>query len=192
MSPLLITYVCLFTVGFVFIVGAFVFGDSHDADHDHDFGGHDHDGNEAEDDNSMSPSVFSTKVIAFFLMGFGLAAAFSHLNVSGETTSVLKVSIDVMLGLAGGVILGWIGWLVIRGLLRQQAHSNFHIERWVGVKSHLTLIAEGQNCGEISATVDGQLRSLDVRSENGERLPTGTYVEVLRVDGQVGVVRKCS
>jgi len=197
MATALIVYLCMFIVGFVLIIGAFIFGGEHDTDHDvghdfghdHDVGGHDHG---ADGEDTLSPSVFSTKVMAFFLMGFGLGAAISHLLVSGEEVTAAKVMIDLIFGLLGGFALGWIGWWIIKIFMKQTADSNFKIERWVGVEAPLNLTINQENCGEMSASVDGQLRSLDVRSEDGSIIKTGTRVKVIRVDGQIGIVRKVS
>lgn len=181
MSGFVIFYLCVFMVGFVFVIGSFVFDGEHDADHDHDFS-----------DETMSPSVFSTKVISLFLMGFGLAAALSHYYVSKNIAFSNAMLIDIVIGVFGGIALGALGWWIIKIFMSQQAHSNFNIQSWVGIKSQTTLTTQGLDCGELSATVSGQLRSLDIRSENGEKIPTGTYVEVIRVDGQIGIVRKCN
>lgn len=184
----LIVYLCMFAAGFVFLIGAFVLGVEHDGDHDM---GHDHDhDHEGADKDSPSPSIFSVKVISCFLMGFGLGATFSHVFVTADEGHQLKYAVDLLLGLIGGFAIGYLGWLIIKIFLGQQANANFSLKSWVGVEAPLNLTIQTTSCGEMTANVDGQTRSLDVRSEDGSVIQTGTLVKVIRVDGQIGIVRK--
>ncbi len=73
----------------IILVGSFIFGHDHDvgADHDHDFGGdHDHDHGGGQ---SSPVSIFSVKVIAMFLTGFGgtgwLASSYYGLGPAAAT-----------------------------------------------------------------------------------------------------------
>ena len=188
MATALILYLCLFTAGFVFLIAGFIFGGEHDGDHDHD---HDHDSDDGDDGKgSLSPSVFSFKGIACFLIGFGLGATLSHFFVSGEDVTSLKVFLDTLFGVLGGFAFGYCGWLIIKLFMSQTAHSNFSVKCWIGVEAPLTLTIQGETCGEMQAAVDGQIRSLDVRAEDGGVIKTSTLVRVIRVDGQIGIVRK--
>ncbi len=187
MSVTLIIYLSIFGVGFVFLVVSFLSGLDHDVDVDHEI---DHPGELSAD--TMSPSYFSMKVISCFLMGVGLGATASRIWITGPEPLMWKYAVDLAIGLIGGFIEGYLGWKIIKLLLSQQGNTTYTVESFVGKRCQVTAGVVANGTGEISATINGVLRSLDVKSESGQEIKVGTQVEVLSISGSIGIVRPVS
>lgn len=184
MTTAMMVYLCMFAVGFMILLFGFILGGDHEAgaDADHDIGGGDH------GDDTMGPSVFSLKVIACFLIGFGGGAlinnGYSHLGAGGG----LGVIADVLCGCLGGFIMAALGYALIRAMWSQQGNSNFSLNDCVGKSGALTLGIPENGTGEMTLEVKGVNRALDVRSDSGQAIKTGTLVKIVRIDGVVGRV----
>src|SRR5215471_3843542 len=94
---------------FIIVAGSFLFG--HDTDGGHDIS-HDVDGGDAE----PTISFFSSKVLGTLLMGFGAAGAIAR----NYELSYLSSS---LIGLAFGILLGGLMYLVLGVFYKQQASS---------------------------------------------------------------------
>ncbi|GEM_PF-6383655 len=184
MDTIGIAYLVVFLIGFVFLVISFLFGSfSADGDVGHVDGvdlGH----------ADASPGVFSIKVMACFLVGFGAAALVSHYWVTAVMPGLSKFPIDMTFGLAGGAGVGWVGWKIIGFFLSQQGFADVRSADFVGTVATLTLGIQEGGTGEISFIHKGQRISLDVREENGQPLAVGTKVIVVSMAGSVGIVHK--
>src|SRR6266576_1290218 len=107
-------FISIAIAAFIIAVGSFLFGHDHDFDHDHDHdAGHgDHGGVSGE----ATISIFSTKVIATLLMGFGAAGAIAvHYGASTLVASLV--------GLGCGVALGGVMYFILELIYRQQCDS---------------------------------------------------------------------
>lgn len=178
MTTAMTIYLCMFAIGFVFLAISFGFG--FDFEIDHEIPGGDH----GVGDHSDSPSIFSAKVISCFLMGFGAFASIGDAFISqNNMDSGSKFVLAGLVGIVGGFLMGYIGWLIIKLFLGQQGNSNYSLEMFIGMKAQLSVpISEG-GIGEISCNLRGQRRSLDVRSTDGKAIMAGTMVEVIQVTG---------
>jgi hypothetical protein len=188
MDMLMTVYLCVFLAGFVFLIVSFLFGfEGLNVEHHIDFTGHDV-------DNTISPSFFSAKVMACFLVGFGMGAIVSHSWISSWVIQQrqiigLGIFIDGVFGLLSGIIIGFCAWSIIKFFLSQQSSSLFTNEKFVGLKAPLRVGIPQQGTGEITIEIEGQVRSLDVQSENGCQIVSGTNVEIIRISGNVGIVK---
>jgi len=110
-------FICIALVGLVFLIISAIFG-GHEMEHEVHFEhglevGADSD---SDSDSAGGPSPFSFRVISIFLCGFGAIGAITRsYGVSYEICSLL--------GLAGGLLFGFFGWLLIRGFWKNQASS---------------------------------------------------------------------
>jgi hypothetical protein len=189
MDTATMVYLCVFAAGFVFLLVSFLCGiENIGADHHLDISHCDSDGQ----DYTINPSFFSAKVIACFLVGVGMGAIVSHSWLTpGIKIYGLGYFIDMVTGLVAGLILGHGGWWIVKFFLSQQASSVFSNDKFIGVKVPLRVGMPKHGTGEISAELDGQIRSLNVRSEDGRPIISGTEVEVVRISGSVGIVSVC-
>ncbi len=187
MSTVLIVYLSIFFGGLTFIIVSFIAGLDHSVEIGHDM---EHPGDVGAE--TMSPSFFSMKVISCFLMGVGLGATASHVWITASLPVMSKYPIDLVFGLAGGFAEGWLGWKIIKLFLSQQGSSNYTIDSFVGRHCQVTNTIAVNGIGEISGTINGVLRSLDVKSESGSEIKAGTMVEVISISGSIGIVRPVS
>lgn len=143
-------------------------GDSADIEVDGDTGG---------DSSSSTDASFTVLTVqgltAFFLFG-GLAglAASSQGGVGGALSSLIAVVVGVA-GMFGSA------WLV-RALLGLQSTGTLDIKNTIGCQGTVYLTVRSVAGGQIQLEVQEKLRSFDAVCAEGEEIPTGTLVRVLR------------
>lgn len=174
----MLVFIAIAIGAFVLIAGSFLFGGDHDTDHDSGDAGHEF---SAEHDATIS--VFSTKVLATFLMGFGAAGALGmHYGANQLTASLI--------GAVCGLLLGALMYLVLGLFYRQQASSLVATSSTTGHSGTVTVtIAEG-GLGEVSLCVDGQYNTYSAASKDGREIAKGQMVRVVRTLGSQLVVEK--
>jgi membrane protein implicated in regulation of membrane protease activity len=171
-------FISIALAGFIVVAGTFLFGHDHDAGHDHG-GGHD----AGASDSEATISVFSGKVLATLLMGFGAAGAIARNYDLGYLNSSL-------IGLLCGVLLGALMYLVLGLFYKQQASSLVSTSSAVGCTGRVTLaIPEGAQ-GEVGIQLDGQYCSFLASSSDGHPLAKGQSVRVVKTIGSELVVEK--
>src|SRR5437867_3357295 len=123
----MIIFVSLAVAAFIIVGGSFLFG------HDHDVG-HDHDASHDVDSGSAEPtiSIFSTKVMATLVMGFGAAGAIAvHYGANYITASLI--------GVLSGAALGGLMYLVLELFYQQQCSSLVPTSAAVGTTGSVTV-----------------------------------------------------
>lgn len=189
MSTAIVVYLCFFLAGFLFLLISFLFGAGHDSEMDHDPTWEEvADGHEVSD-QTISPSIFSAKVAACFLIGFGLGATISYYWLSDAMLGARRYFLDSLCGLMGGLIVGYLGWLIIKTIMSQQGSYQFTLDKLVGARAVLSVSIPPNGIGELVHVLDGQRRVLDVRTPDGSPLPHGTLVEVVGISGSHGLVK---
>lgn len=160
----------VFIVSVIVSLGAFIFG--HDGDH----GGGDHGG------DSM-PSVFSMRVISLFLVGF------SGVGMMAYYAWNLSPGISTLLGIVFGLILGGIGYAFVVFFHKQQANSMVQTQEYIGVTGRVTIAIPQGGTGEISVTVNNQLRSIFAITADGSPLPEGRPAKIVSMAGGTATVQ---
>ena len=173
MSVSTIVYLSILGAGFVLLL-AMAFGGDGDSDFDTDGG---------------SPNFFSMKVISCFLVGFGAMAIVSSFWITYAMAAKQKMAFDLGLGLIGGIIMGVIGWSVFNFFLSQQASYRVTQQEFIGKRANLRVGVPADGLGEIFIEHAGRNQTVDVKSESGEAIASGTRVEVVSVSGNIGFVK---
>jgi len=171
-----IVFVALFVFSAVFALGAFVFG--HGADHD---GGLDH-GLDHGGVEGM-PSIFSTRVISLFLLGFSGAGILAHYVWEAS------IGLSSIIGLGAGAVLGGLAYGIIVLFCYEQASSLTSPDEYIGLSGRVSGTIPQGGTGEISVVVKGQLRTLFAVTEDGMTLAEGKPVRILRVAGGTATVK---
>lgn len=177
-------FVALALAGFIFLAGAFIFGHDfdHDIDHDvggHDFGGHDvgHDADHgAEGESGGTISIFSFKVIATFVMGFGAAGAVAYHYGLGNGISSLA-------GIGTGFCLAMLMYGLLLLFVKQQSSSVISNNALIGHIGTVTLAIDKGSLGEVGLSVGGQYLTYSARAVDDIALVKGAQVRVLSVVG---------
>ena len=172
-------FVALGLAGFLLVAGAFLFGHDHDHDFSHDVD-HSHDLSHGEAGRQPSIGIFSTKILATFVMGFGAAGAIArHIQYDYLWSSGV--------GVAAGVCLGFIMWALMNFIVQQQASSVTDVRDLVGADAAVTVAIEPGSLGEIGLQTEMGYANFPARSrtclEKGQRVRvTDASTNVLTVE----------
>jgi hypothetical protein len=119
-------------------------------------------------------NFFSLQSIAGFFTMFGLVGmGLLQLNV-------LEVW-SLMGALAAGLFTAWATSMIFISMQRLQSDGTMKIENAVGQQATVYLTIPEKGTGVINVTVQGNLRTLDAVSQNGQKIPTGAIVKVVGV-----------
>lgn len=174
----MLVFASIAIAAFIIVAGSFLFG--HDHDHDHDA---DHDHPDVDTGGDATISIFSTKVLGTFVMGFGAAGSIATYYGLGNLGASL-------VGLLFGGLLGGLMLLVVNVFYRQQASSLVPTSSAVGHTGNVTVsIAEGST-GEVSVSVDGQYCTYSATSSDGNPIAKGQSVRVVKTLGSHLIVEK--
>ena len=137
-------FVSIAIVGFLFVAGAVIFGHG-DLDHSMDHAV-DHGGGDGADGTI---SIFSTRVIATFVMGFGATGAIARINDASYLVSSL-------IGAGSGIVLAALMYAILFVLVKEQSTSVISTSDLVGAKGQVTVPIEGGRAGEVGISFRGQ------------------------------------
>jgi membrane protein implicated in regulation of membrane protease activity len=166
----MLIFATIFGVGFLLLIISLIFG--HDFDHDVD-SGIDHDG---------GPSIFSVKMISLLMVGFG-AGSFGVRATSNAT--MLQASIA---GIGGAVIIGAVGYAIIRAFYTSQASSTITNQDIVGCEATLIDAISQSGNGQVSCILKGREMTYLARSSDGQSIARGTPVRIISRSGNVVTV----
>ena len=172
-------FVSIAIAAFIIVAGSFIFGHDHDAGHDHGGEGHDAAGGDSE----PTISVFSAKVIATLLMGFGAAGAIARHYELGYLPASL-------IGLFCGLGLAGVMYMVLALFYNQQASSLVATSSAVGSSGRVTVSISESGQGEVGLQMDGQYCTFLASSEDGHPIAKGQPVKVTKTLGSQVVVVK--
>ena len=175
----MLIFVALAVVGLIWLIFSLLFGHDHEIEHEV---GVDHDTDHDMTNDAPTISMFSTKVIATFLMAFGAAGSIARYNDVGMMGSSLW-------GLGSGLILSSIMYMLLALLYRQQANSIISTKNAVGKIGNVTVTISQYSIGEVGVTIDGSYLTYTAKSQDGSEILRGRTVEVVAVAGSELMVR---
>lgn len=124
-------------------------------------------------DADVGGGVFSTPVLGAFLAAFGFGGA---LILYTADTGVVAAAFG---GLASGVVVGGIAYLIVRSLVNMPTDENVRTVDMVGVTGTVVTRIPPGGLGEVTVRHAGQLLKLSARSEH--ELQGGTPVVITAV-----------
>jgi membrane protein implicated in regulation of membrane protease activity len=176
----MLIFICITVAGLILLIGGSLFG------HDHDAGGHDGHldaGHDVAGDAEPTVSIFSLKVIGTFIMGFGAGGAIA-VQYGADPLAASAV------GLASGVLIGLLMYLVMRLIYGQQSTSIIATESAVGHVGTVTVSIASDGLGEVDLDLHGQHRSFLARAAAPITIARGRQVTVVRTVGSQLVVEE--
>lgn len=164
-------FATIFGVGFVVLILSLIFGSDAEveADADADHGGH-------------GPSVFSVKMIALLMVGFG-AVSF---GVRASTDATMFMS--SMAGVGGAIVVGAIGYVIIRAFYASQESSTVTDADIIGCNANLIDAIVEAGTGQVACVIRGREITYLARSKDGASINRGVPVRVLSKTGNVVTV----
>ena len=154
---------------------SFIFGHDGDSDSGADHG--------ADHGSAGMPSVFSMRVISLFLLGF------SGVGMVAYYAWGCGVGVSTALGLVFGVILGGLGYGVIVFFHKQQANSMIQPNEYIGLTGRISGAIPQGGTGQISVTVNNQLRTIFAATSDGSALAEGKSAKILSITGGTATVQ---
>jgi membrane-bound ClpP family serine protease len=170
-------FVAIALAGFIVVAGAFLFGHDHDLGHDfsHDFS------HDAGPDVHGIISIFSTRVIFTFIMGFGAAGAIARAYGADNLIASL-------IGVAAGIILAALMYGVMLLFIEQQASSVICSDALLGCTGTVTVPIDKDAVGEIGVSASGEYRTYTARAQGAGPLQKGRTVRIIGMTGSVVTV----
>lgn len=171
-----LTFICILLAGFVYVALLGLFGGhGHDHDASGGHGGH-HGPGDHPAEHTPTVSLFSPRIIALFMVGFGAAGFLATHQGKGLLFSTASAVL-------GGVVLGFIAWGMLTLLYSQQSDSTVQSSTVVGTTATVSTEIPADGMGEVNATVSGQVVQYWARATGGEPLPVGAQVRILSIAG---------
>ena len=173
----MLVFIAIAIASFIVLASSFLFGHDHDTEHvdvDHGVDGHD-----------IEPTIsfFSMKVLGTLTMGFGAAGAIARSYGADYLVSSL-------IGLASGVALSGVMYLILTLIYRQQSSSVVQTSSAVGQTGIVQTGISGEKLGEVSLTIGGQYVTYLAKSARGKDIPKGHTVKVVGLVGSQLVVEE--
>jgi membrane protein implicated in regulation of membrane protease activity len=147
-------------------------------------GDHDTSGLDSAGDLAHGPGFFSLKTISLFMVGTGLAGALAA-TYSGGVTFFAS-----LLAVLSGLFLGWVGYLFLKVVYRQQASSLIKDDDLIGLQAHVSVAIPAQGLGQVSCVVKSKRVYQEARSKSGRAIQEGTTVYISDVQNGVVIVQK--
>jgi membrane protein implicated in regulation of membrane protease activity len=174
----MIIFIAIAVAGFILASGGFIFGHDHDVGH-----GIDHGIDHGDAASEHTVSIFSMKVIATLLMGFGAAGAIAKY----EGLEYLASSgVGVLFGLVLSAIM--YGFLCL--IAKQQGSSLFPTSSLIGSSGTVTVPIDEGCAGEVGVTYRGNYSNYTARSVDGKPVPKGIGVRIVKAEGSHLIVKK--
>lgn len=170
----MLIFATIFGIGFTILIFSLIFG--HDVEADADIDG--------DVDSGNGPSIFSVKMIALLMVGFGA------LSFGVRATSDATMLVSSMAGVGGAAAVGAIGYFIIRAFYTSQTSSTITDRDIIGsLATLIDTIPENGN-GQVSCVIRGREITFLARSQNGKKIERGTPVKVLSKTANMVVVEK--
>ena len=154
-------FATIFGIGFLILIFSLIFGHDVDTDFDHDF------------DHGGGPSVFSVKMISLLMVGFGA------LSFGVRATTEATMFVSSMAGVGGAVVIGGIGYAIIRAFYSSQASSTITDDDIIGSMATLIDAIPENGNGQISCILRGREITFLARSKDGKAVSRGSSVKVV-------------
>lgn len=175
-------FVAIAIAAFIIMAGGFLLGHDHDFDHsiDHDLGDASH---EAGVDSHGVIGIFSMRVIATFVMGFGAAGAIGlHYGMGYPLASLI--------GVAAGMVLAALMYGIMLLFIEQQASSITPTDSLVGCTGTVTVPIDKDSMGEVGVSLGGEYHTFSARATACGPLGKGSAVRIVAVSGSILTVDK--
>jgi membrane-bound ClpP family serine protease len=170
----MVIFATIFGIGFTILIFSLIFGQDVDADADID----------GDVDGGHGPSIFSVKMIALLMVGFGSLS----FGVRATTDSTMFVS--SMVGIGGAVAVGAIGYFIIRAFYASQSSSTITDRDIVGSTATIIDAIPEKGNGQISCIIRGREITFLARSQDGRTIERGAPVRVISKTANVVMVEK--
>jgi hypothetical protein len=162
-------------IGFLFLIVSFLFGEMFG----HDVG--DHGGDVHGDVHGVG--FLNSRVLSVFITAFGgFGAIGAHLGY--------RVEASTGLGLAGGLVFGFIIYVFARFLYGQQASSGIGTGELIGRTAQISVAIPEGGLGQVRCALGETVVEKIARTVDGKAIPIHTSVTIESIVGETVLVRR--
>ena len=172
----MIVFATIFGIGFLILLFSLIFGHDTDVSVDADVSG------DLGGDVSHGPSVYSAKIVALLMVGFG-ATGFGFKVTTDWST--FQVS---MAGIAGALFMGVLGYIVLRMFYASQASSTINDSDVLGRDANVIDAIHGNEYGQVTCIIMGREITFLARTGDGTTVPRNTPVRIVSKSGNIVTV----
>ncbi len=166
----MLIFVTIFAVGFIILLFSLIFGGHGDVDVHGDV-------SDLVESDVHGPSIFSVKMVALFMVGFG------GVGFGMCATTDVEMWVASAAGVGGAAVIGVIGYLIIAAFYASQASSTITDADIIGERATLLdAITEGGN-GQVVCIIRGREMTYLARSADGQPIERGTPVRITSKTG---------
>ena len=174
----MVVFIILACFGFFFLVLSLILGEIFDFAHEVAI---EHDVSFDHGTDLSVPSIFSTRIIAAFITGFGASGAIA----SYYHQSLLSCS---LIGLGFGLITAGIVYAVVSVMYKQQAGSGVTMAEMVGMSATVSVANPKDGFGQVTLVIKGSQVEQFARSADGEAIKHGVSVKIDKFVGDRFIV----
>lgn len=169
----MLVFATIFGIGFLLLIFNLLFGGDVADDVDGDGG-----------DAGDGPSILSVRMLALLMVGFG-AVSFGMSATTEATMFVCSMG-----GVGGAVVVGAIGYVILRAFYSSQASSTVTDADVIGKTANLIDSISENGTGQIAAVVRGREMTYLARSHDGQPIPKGAPVRIVSKVGNTVTVER--
>lgn len=180
MTTLEILYIIFAAVGAIYLGFSLLTGS--DAEVDLDVGDADFDISDAESATD-SPSLFSLRTVATFLLGFGVAGIVTTFNDKTMTVQLLS-------GFGTGFGISLLYFLVMKGMYSMQGDSGTSTQSLIGKIAYITTPTTSSGISQVKVDLNGSTHEYTARSADGEKFKMNDKVKIISAGAGTVTVEK--
>ena len=127
--------------------------------------------------------------VSIFLVSFAAMGILTLYFLVGPYNLDPLTSLPVA-GVASGALALGLSYAAFKYFIESAASSEISLREVVGRPCEVTTGTSGDNLGEVSCSVKGQIMSFSARSIDGSRINVGDSALIMRMNGNIAVVQR--
>jgi membrane protein implicated in regulation of membrane protease activity len=176
----MLIYGAIAAFGFLILLAMLLVGEVFGGDHE--VGAHDISVEHGDADHGGGPSVFSVRIMAAFVSAFGVGGVVArYYRLSHPASSGV--------GIVSGIVMAAVVYQFAKFLYSQQASSEVRMTSLVGQPAEVSVAIPQGGVGQVALTVAGERSEHIARAADGQAVPRGAAVVIIRLLGDSVVVQ---
>ncbi len=167
----MVIFATIFGAGFAVLLISLIFGGDADTHVDFDHG-----------DIGHGPSIFSFRILALLAIGFG-AVGFGC-----QATTEMTMFQSSMAGIGGALVMGVIGYFILRAFYASQATSIVDDADIIGQRANVIDAISASDYGQVACIIGGREFTFLARSATGKPIARNAPVRITSKSGNVVTV----
>jgi membrane protein implicated in regulation of membrane protease activity len=172
----MLIFASIFGVGFLILLLSLIFGGDSDVDADVDM-------DVDIDADGHGHAIFNTKMVSLLMVGFGSVG----FGVRATTEATMFQS--SLAGIGGAVVIGAIGYFIIRAFYASQESSTIADQDLIGHNANLIDAIKDNQTGQVACIIRGREITFLARSIDGKAIDKSVPVSIVSKSGNIVTVK---